>query len=208
MPKTNYFSSKMVNKSSEELEKIVSGNDHTSEAKLAAVWELENRNENSSETEKVKSSIIEKENLNKAQRIEDKKSLIPAKDVPLVILIAFAFYALSTIIGLSLFISNGLYSIPVKFIVSLISLLILGIPYMVVLKKNWARILLLVFYLFGLISPTISIIQGGQVLINEVAIFQTLLQLIALVLMFLPISNRWFKGEASEKKVNADLLDS
>ncbi len=57
MSKTNHFSDKFKNKTSEELRKIIRGNAYQNDAKLAAAWELERRDESTEEELKLASGI-------------------------------------------------------------------------------------------------------------------------------------------------------
>ncbi len=63
MEKQNFFTSKFKNKTSEELRKIVDDNKFQKDAKLAAIWELESRDELSDEEEEMREKInTEEEN--------------------------------------------------------------------------------------------------------------------------------------------------
>ena len=66
---------------------------------------------------------------------------------------------------------------------------------MLLLRQNWARMLLVAGYLVGLlfIVPGMHGLRDGQ-LSSYTALVQTILQGVAISLLFFPAADRWFRG--------------
>ena len=85
-----------------------------------------------------------------------------------------------------------------------LGLVILGVlaAFTVAIAKgaNWARIVFLILFLIGL--PGMSLIKDQLVqegfVSASIAVVQTLLQLAATVLLFLPVSNAWFRNKPAK----------
>ena len=67
--------------------------------------------------------------------------------------------------------------------------------YMVLRGKNWARIIFLVMYLFGIIPYILTLPHSFHlsVISGTASVIQSVLQLIALVLFFSASARPWFK---------------
>lgn len=75
MDKRNHFSDKFESKSSEELRQIISNKDYQKEAQLAAIWELERREEANITDQEIAEIIVttearEKESIRQSRRYE------------------------------------------------------------------------------------------------------------------------------------------
>lgn len=73
MAKTNQFSDRFSSKTSEELKQITQSTDYSEDAKLAAIWELERRNESTEEQTQLSKKIIYRKESISHQRREERK---------------------------------------------------------------------------------------------------------------------------------------
>jgi hypothetical protein len=91
-------------------------------------------------------------------------------------------------------------SIPVLAVVVLLTLLAVMalLTYKISAGRNWARITFLVLFLFS-VAPSLSVLPAllhVSLVAGITNILQSALQLIALVLVFTPSANPWFKKRA------------
>jgi hypothetical protein len=73
-------------------------------------------------------------------------------------------------------------------------IIIFGLIKMIGLGKKWARVVLLVLFVLGvLVLPrTLGPLFQFNLLVGVLAVFQALLQAVALVFLFLQVSTQWF----------------
>jgi hypothetical protein len=78
------------------------------------------------------------------------------------------------------------------FVIGVLALLLVFIG----MRKNWARIVYLLLFLIGVPSGAKGIVHAldTDALVGAISIIQIALQLIALVLLFHPESNAWFRN--------------
>lgn len=73
MTNRNHFTDAFEKKSSEELRTIISESDYQMEAKQAAIWELENRNEATDEDKELLNQILVNEERKRASRLSGRR---------------------------------------------------------------------------------------------------------------------------------------
>ena len=81
------------------------------------------------------------------------------------------------------------------------ALIMLFFAYKIWVGRNWARIVFTVFFVIG-VYPAILLLPAEadrSVLIFLSSILQVLLQIVAIIFMFLPTSNTWFKSVKAAK---------
>lgn len=80
-------------------------------------------------------------------------------------------------------------------------LIMLFLTYKIWTGRNWARIVFTVFFVIG-IYPAFLLLpaeMNRNFLIFLISILQVLLQIVAIIFMFLPNSNTWFKSIKAAK---------
>ena len=88
---------------------------------------------------------------------------------------------------------------PIKFtIIGLVFtvLILMFLAYKIWTGRNWARIIFTVFFVIG-IYPALLLLPleaDRNVVVLLASILQILLQIVAIIYMFLPLSNAWFKS--------------
>lgn len=93
---------------------------------------------------------------------------------------------------------------PIRFtIIGLVCtvLIVLFLAYKIWTGRNWARIIFTVFFVIG-IYPALLLLPveaHRNVVVLLASSLQILLQTVAIVYMFLPISNAWFKSVKQAK---------
>jgi hypothetical protein len=86
-------------------------------------------------------------------------------------------------------------------VVLLITLVIIfGLIKMIGLGKKWARVVLLVLFVLGVLAYpwTLGPIFKSNLLVGVLSVFQALLQAVALVFLFSQASTQWFNKVHSE----------
>lgn len=97
--------------------------------------------------------------------------------------------------------SLKILSDPKNLAAALVTILLIGfIGYMISQGKNWARIILLVLFILGLVGyPTIVMTEFKiSPIIGIVSIIQMLIQLYVLFILFSRETNLWFKHRNSQ----------
>ena len=190
------FEAKVKGKSDQELEEIVNHpKDYQPEFLSAAIEEIKSRGVKI-DTSKTENIIAEEQQtkINSAQRWKIPENLHPKIRLAsnllfasLVIGVIRQFFAQTSysISGLSDEALPGLFS----------GLIVIAMAYAIRLGISWARILLLVFMVFGLfltISFVSFYIEYAPVA-GILELLQTLVQLYALVLLFQKPASNWYK---------------
>lgn len=89
---------------------------------------------------------------------------------------------------------------------------IVGVTLLISARKNWARITYAVLFLLGLVPGLSTILKSFATVavVGMIPLASACLQLAALVLLFLPSANSWFRGEAtnthSDDQIKAEPL--
>jgi hypothetical protein len=213
----NFFSVKMINKSSDELQKIASNEEeYVDEARLAAVWELEKRKESNDEVSGLKESIqIELEKGPQQQRFNND---LP-KDIPRTVKWAVYLIYTSWLVGvlqyfLQMSIWRTTYYVGGNSIIIFIFLASLGLITFfvnkIIRKRNWARIVYSALQLFGVAQfvYAVAALSVGLPLNILADLIRPLLAILIIILLFLPESNRWYSNESKKSTNSDDLLDS
>ncbi|MEY4563377.1 MAG: hypothetical protein RLZZ618_2654 [Pseudomonadota bacterium] len=81
-----------------------------------------------------------------------------------------------------------------------IDCIVVGFIFAMAKGKNWARVTFLLLFLLGLLGLVMmpeQLLQGGALSMAVMAI-QSGLQLVAIVLLYLPGSNAWFRGKGQQ----------
>lgn len=87
---------------------------------------------------------------------------------------------------------------PKSLVIALITILIIGfLGFKISQGKNWARIILLVMFILGMIAYPFIIIAEFQMnsLIGIVSIVQMLIQLYVLIILYSGEAKEWFKAQ-------------
>lgn len=114
-----------------------------------------------------------------------------------VILLAFSLVVSFLKLGLDYDYIASLAPIQSTIAVMIITVLVmLFIYYKIWTGRNWARIIFTVFFIIGIL-PTLLILPAEvnrNALVFLASIVQILAQVLAIIYMFLPVSNAWFKS--------------
>ena len=215
--KENHFSSKMVKKTVDELEKIASSRgDYVDDARLAAVWELEKRQVNIANLEGVEESIhreIQK-NVERKEKLDDLPKDLPRK-VKWAGYLMYASWGIGTLfLFFQGFVVTEHTGNSTTTTIDFSFLLTLGITWFCVYslyrKKNWVRIVYtalfgISFWLTLQSSFELRLLLGS---INILTVVQHGLGILIIYLMYSKDSNVWFSDIPVKQEYTSELLDT
>jgi len=213
----NRFIQKFESKSDDELKYIAANPDSYAEDALeAAVYLLEERTgSNDSETTELRKKLERDKTANlEKEKIREKEFTAP-KDLPKNV--KMAAYLIYSSLGIGIlkmaFIQYNIPDLAIKgtSIVTSLSIpaVLIFIAYQISLGKNWARITFSVLTILGfIVTPGIIVEQFIFAdFLGFASVFQTIIQLIALILLWTTPVRDWFHTETFKKIGGPEVLD-
>ena len=180
-------------------------------ARIAAIWELEKRNECNDELERIKSSLENKLTSRRKIQHEHNSEFSPPPDLPRIIRDAVYMLYASVGIGFVELIFTAKFSKeiftqhPTIVYQALFSLGVIGfLSYMIHLGKDWARITFLIIFLIGMLGFPFILVEKFMIspIVGVLTISTTLFQALALILLLTKKAGKWYKFQKSKSNEN------
>lgn len=204
MDKQNYFSPKMAKKSDSQLRTIIGdAKVHAEEARLAAIWELEKRDQAVEGTAEVEAEIQERVAAKEREKQARKNNWKQAEGLPSTIKVSAILIYASIVLGiLNMVAVAPLSNVRIELNTDAIVILVISyaltayIGFMVGLGRSWARITYTVLCALGVLVtlPQLLLLLTVAPAMGSVSLLQNILQVGAVVLIFLKPSRAWYEA--------------